>query len=55
MNKKNIRIIANSFIICLIFIFSFSVISMNDDETLETSTSDILSDKKIEWGIKRRR
>ena len=53
MNKKNIRIIANSFIICLIFVFSFSVISMNDDETLETSTSDILSDKKIEWGIKR--
>ena len=53
MNKKNIRIIANSFIICLIFIFSFSVISMQDDEILPTSSTDVVSDKKIEWGIKR--
>ena len=53
MNKKNIRIIANSFIICLIFIFSFSVISMQDDEILPTSSTGVVSDKKIEWGIKR--
>ena len=53
MNKKNIRIIANSFIICLIFIFSFSVISMQDDEVLPTSSTGVVSDKKIEWGIKR--
>ena len=53
MNRKNIKIITDSLMICLIFIFAFSVISMQDDKTLQTSSTGVVSDKKIEWGIKR--
>ena len=53
MNKRNIRILTNSLMICLIFVFAFSVINMQNNETLQTSSTGVVSDKKIEWGIKR--
>ena len=55
MNRKYIGKLTNLVMICLVCVFAFSVISMNTNENtqiLETS-SEVLSDKKIEWGIKR--
>lgn len=53
MHKRDIRIIANSLMICLIFIFAFSVINMQEEETMQTASTVALSNKKIGWGIKR--
>ena len=52
MNKKHISKLANFVIIFLIFIFTFSIANLNTSQTVETSTK-VLSDKKIGWGIKR--
>ena len=52
MNRKSIDKIINLIILCLIFVFTFSISSLNINQTLETNAG-TLSDKKIEWGIKR--
>lgn len=49
-NKYNPNLIIIS--VLIIAIFSFSVISMNN-EKLKTTSANIGEDKKIEWGIKR--
>ena len=65
MNKRKIEKLTTFFMLSLIFIFSFSIISMNEyqmkslnnsntlGETLQTSSTSSLSNKEIEWGIKR--
>lgn len=47
--------VSNIFLACvLMFIFTFSVIQSNEQkQTVETSISATLSNKKIGWGIKR--
>ena len=52
MKKKNIKNITTILIVSLIFLFSISTINMNN-RTVETMSSKTISDKKIEWGIKR--
>ena len=52
MVSKKINKITNYVICCLIFIFCISVINVNS-QTVETSSTGVVSDKKIEWGIKR--
>lgn len=52
MNRKSIDKITNLIILCFIFVFTFSISSLNVNQTLETNAG-TLSDKKIEWGIKR--
>lgn len=39
-------------VLLIVFIFTFSIVSINNGETISTS-SQVLSTKKIEWGIKR--
>ena len=53
MKKLYIKRITNSLMICLIFIFSFSIFNANGEQSIQTSSINLLSDKKIEWGIKR--
>lgn len=61
MNKNNIKRFSNIFIICMVFVISFSIIGMkeyeiiqlNNSNNLLQTSSNSLSDKKIEWGIKR--
>ena len=53
MNKRYIRKVTNFLMLCLIFVFTFSVINMEDNKSIQANSSSILSDKKIEWGIKR--
>ena len=52
--KKKINA-SSIFLMCaLVFIFTFSVIQSNENlNTIETSSSSTISDKKIGWGIKR--
>ena len=52
MKNLSLRKITNIVIISFIFIFAFSIATLNTEQTVETSTKPI-SDKKIEWGIKR--
>ena len=52
MVSKKINRITNYVICCLILIFCISVINVNS-QTVETSSTGVVSDKKIEWGIKR--
>lgn len=52
MVSRKINKITNYVICCLIFIFCISVINVNS-KTVETSSTGVVSDKKIEWGIKR--
>ena len=52
MKNLSLRKITNIVIISFIFIFAFSIATLNTEQTVETSTKTI-SDKKIEWGIKR--
>ena len=52
MKQKNVRL----FIMlstCFIFIFTFAVASENKMQTIETGATTLLSNEKIEWGIKR--
>ena len=49
-NKKMIYKIS----IFLLFVFSLSLISLNKDENTMPTNSNVLSNKKIEWGIKRK-
>ena len=57
MNIKNIvykRKIVNVLLsILLLFIFVFSVATLNNEEAVQTSSTASLSNTKIEWGIKR--
>lgn len=63
MDKTKIRKLTTFFTLSLMFIFSFSVINMSEYEknssnimlqkTIQTSANTSLSNKKIEWGIKR--
>ena len=56
IKNKNIEKITSIFIVYLIFVFSISVISMNDNDmnsVIQTSSESIISNKKISWGIKR--
>lgn len=52
MNKKYLKRMTDFAMICLIFVFIFSIANLNVKQTVETNTGTI-SDKKIEWGIKR--
>ena len=53
MRKLYIKRITNFLMICLIFVFAFSIFNANEEQTVQTNSSNVLSDKKIEWGIKR--
>lgn len=64
MNKKKIEKLTTFFMLSLVFIFSFSVLSMKENENisnkekneidlLQTSATSSISNKKISWGIKR--
>lgn len=64
MNKKKIEKLTTFFMLSLVFIFSFSVLSMkengnisnkekNEIDLLQTSATSSISNKKISWGIKR--
>ena len=53
MRKLYIKRITNFLMICLIFVFAFSIFNANGEQTVQTNSSNVLSDKKIEWGIKR--
>lgn len=51
---KNIKTITLIFSCALIFVFTYSVIKLNKNESVITSSKSVeLSNKKIEWGIKR--
>ena len=52
MKNKNIKKITNVLLTFLIFLFAFSILCTNN-KTLETSSGNTVSNKKIEWGIKR--
>lgn len=52
MEKKNIKNVTNGLMLFFVFLFAFSIISTNN-KTVETNSSNIVSNKKIEWGIKR--
>lgn len=51
MFEKRIKNLTTLFILGMTFLFMFSVVSSNQ-ETVQTSAN-VVSDKKIEWGIKR--
>lgn len=51
MLERRIKKLTTLFILGMTFLFMFSVISLNQD-TVQTSAN-VVSDKKIEWGIKR--
>lgn len=64
MNKKKIEKLTTFFMLSLVFIFSFSVLSMkesgnisnkekNEINLVQTSATSSISNKKISWGIKR--
>lgn len=64
MNKKKIEKLTTFFMLSLVFIFSFSVLSMkesgnisnkekNEINLVQTSATCSISNKKISWGIKR--
>ncbi len=65
MKKIRIEKLTTFFMLLIIFVFSFSIIGMNDyqmkslnsreilNNTIQTSSNLNLSNKKIEWGIKR--
>ena len=53
MRKLYIKRITNFLMICLIFVFAFSIFNANEEQTVQTNSSNVLGDKKIEWGIKR--
>ena len=50
--KININKMTTFLICCLVIIFTVSVINVNVD-TVQTSSTGLVSSKKIEWGIKR--
>ncbi len=50
--KININKMTTFLICCLVIIFTVSVINVNGD-TVQTSSTGVISSKKIEWGIKR--
>lgn len=52
MKNKKIKINGMILALSLTFMFTFSLFNMSDS-TVETGSTGILSDKKIEWGIKR--
>ena len=52
MKKKNIKNFTTILISSVVFLFAFSIVNMNN-KTTETSSSSIVNNKKIEWGIKR--
>lgn len=53
MKSRKIKNIGTVVAVCLTCIFSISAIGLKNEQSIETSTSSILSNKKIEWGIKR--
>ena len=53
MKKKDIKRITTCLTILLTCVFTVSVVNLNQQETMETSSTDVVSNKKIEWGIKR--
>lgn len=50
--KIDIKKITTFLACCLVIVFTVSVVNIND-ETIQTSATGTISDKKIEWGIKR--
>ena len=52
MKESNINKITKFIMMAFVFLFAFSLINMNE-KTIETSSVSLVSDKKIEWGIKR--
>ena len=52
MESKKLKRSATVIALSLSLIFTFSVCNMNNN-TLQTSTGNLISNKKIEWGIKR--
>ena len=53
MKNKDIKRITTCLTILLTCVFTVSVVNLNQQETMETSSTDVVSNKKIEWGIKR--
>ena len=53
MKNKDIKRITTCLTILLTCVFAVSVVNLNQQETMETSSTDVVSNKKIEWGIKR--
>lgn len=55
MRNKDIKRITTCLTILLTCVFTVSVVNLNQQETVQTSSTDVVSNKKIEWGIKRGR
>ena len=55
MKNKDIKRITTCLTILLTCVFTVSVVNLNQQETVQTSSTDVVSNKKIEWGIKRGR
>ena len=53
MDRKYIKKFSTFLMICLTCIFTFSICSTSTNNTIETNASQIISNKKIGWGIKR--
>ena len=53
MKSKKIKNMGTAVAVCLTCIFTISVISLKNEQSVETSSNSVLSNKKIEWGIKR--
>lgn len=55
MEEKKIKKMTTLYVLFLIFLFSISVVNLNQEitQTTETSSTGTVSNKKIEWGIKR--
>lgn len=52
MKKNKVKNLTTLIISSFIFLFAFSILCTNN-ETVETSSGTTVSNKKIEWGIKR--
>lgn len=52
MQKRYIKNITTFLMLSFTFLFAFSAINANK-KTMQTSSSSLVSNKKIEWGIKR--
>lgn len=54
MNKKKLEKITTSLAVFITCVFTLSIVNLNQsDKAVTTSSSATLSEKKIEWGIKR--